>query len=63
MNLANELKQESFLQEKNYNNMTLYAALAHTMIKGPIEQNLMKKILRAFLFPVLATTNRLISTL
>lgn len=43
--------------------MTIYVPIAHTLIKGPLEQHLMKMILKAFIKPLLHISYKLLKAI
>lgn len=62
MNISNAYKEEDFLEGIMFRYVNLYVPLAHTIIKGPLEQTLMKKIFKAFAKPTLYASFKLIES-
>lgn len=43
--------------------MTIYVPLAHTIIKGPLDQSLMKMVFKVFIKPLFHVSYRLLGAL
>lgn len=57
------VKAKEYMEKDILSFVTIYVPLAHSLITGPLEQQLMKVILKSFMLPSLHIVHKLIESI